>query len=90
MSEIIIPQSVRRQILLDNLAKLSLQPGDIVIVRDQKDFQMFVDMINQGIALSPHQNPVLCIEGGIERATREDLEAALEFLDNNQQPTTVQ
>lgn len=90
MSEIIVPQSVRRQILLDNIAKLELNPGDIVIVRDQDDFQMFVDLIHQGIAFSPHQNPVLCLEGGVERATREDLEAALEFLDSNQQPTTVQ
>ena len=82
MSDIILSKGTRREILLDKISKLSLKAGDLIIVRDRADFGMFVEMINGNIAFCEHACPILCVEGGLERATREDLIEALRFVDS--------
>jgi hypothetical protein len=63
------------------IAKLSLSPGDLIIVRDEGDMSCFIEMTNQGIGFSPYANPVLLIRGGLEKASRQDLLEALSVLD---------
>jgi hypothetical protein len=61
--------------------KLSLQPNDLLIVRDEADMSMFIEMARQGTGFTPYANPVLLVKGGLERATRQDLIEALSVID---------
>jgi len=63
------------------IEKLSLAPGDLIIVRDEGDMSMFLEMTNQGIGFTPHANPVLLVRGGLEKASRQDLLEALSVID---------
>ena len=63
------------------VAKLSLQPGDLLIVRDESDMSMFIEMTQQGVGFTPYANPVLLVRGGLEKATRDDLLDAIRILD---------
>ena len=67
--------------LQSKVEKLSLQPGDLLIVRDVGDMSVFLEMTNQGIGFTPYANPVLLIQGGLEKATRQDLLEALSVID---------
>jgi hypothetical protein len=77
------PNSVDRHISLmqDRVEKLSLGPGELIIVKDEADMSTFMEMTQQGIGFSPHANPVLLIRGGLEKATRQDLLEALSVMD---------
>jgi len=61
--------------------KLSLAPGDLIIVRDESDMSTFLEMTQQGIGFSPYANPVILVRGGLEKATRQDLLEALSVID---------
>jgi hypothetical protein len=61
--------------------KLSLQPNDLLIVRDEADMSMFLEMTQQGIGFTPYANPVLLVKGGLEKASRQDLIEALSVID---------
>jgi hypothetical protein len=75
-------QSTDRQSYLQSrVSALSLQPGDLIIVRDERDMSCFVEMTQQGVGFSPYANPVLLIRGGLEKATRQDLLEALSVID---------
>ena len=63
------------------VAKLSLQPGDLLIVRDESDMSMFIEMTQQGVGFTPYANPVLLVRGGLEKASRQDLLEALSVID---------
>ena len=65
------------ELMQERVAKLSLGPGDLIIVRDESDMSVFMEMTQQGIGFSQHANPVLLIRGGLEKATRQDLLEAL-------------
>jgi hypothetical protein len=67
--------------LQSKVEKLSLQPGDLLIVRDAGDMSVFLEMTNQGIGFTPYANPVLLVQGGLEKATRQDLLEALSVID---------
>ncbi len=69
------------QLMQDRVSKLSLGPGDIIIVKDETDMSTFLEMANQGIGFSAYANPVLLIRGGLERASRQDLLEALSVID---------
>lgn len=75
------------QLMQDRIAKLSLQPNDLIIVRDESDMSTFLEMTQQGIGFSPYANPVILVRGGLEKATRQDLLEALSVID--QQYETV-
>ena len=68
-------------LMQDRIAKLSLGPGDLIIVRDEADMSTFIEMTQQGIGFTQYGNPVLLIRGGLERATRQDLLEALSVID---------
>ena len=61
--------------------KLSLQPNDLLIVREEADMSMFLEMTQQGIGFTPYANPVLLVKGGLEKANRQDLIEALSVID---------
>ena len=61
--------------------KLSLAPGDLIIVRDESDMSTFLEMTQQGIGFSPYANPVILVRGGLEKAARQDLLEALSVID---------
>ena len=63
------------------VAKLSLQPNDLLIVRDDRDMDVFLEMTDQGVGFTPYANPVLLVRGGLEKATRQDLLEALSVID---------
>lgn len=63
--------------------KLSLQPLDLLIVRDEQDMSLFIEMTQQGVGFTPYANPVLLVRGGLERASREDLLEALSVIDQH-------
>jgi len=65
----------------DRVAKLSLAPGDLIIVRDETDMSTFLEMTQQGIGFTPYANPVLLVRGGLEKASRQDLLEALSVID---------
>ncbi len=67
--------------LQSKVEKLSLQPNDLLIVRDAGDMSVFLEMTNQGIGFTPYANPVLLVQGGLEKATRQDLLEALSVID---------
>ena len=69
--------------MVDRVSKLSLGPGDLLIVRDEADMATFHEMALQGVGFSQYANPVLLIPGGLEKATQEDLLQALKILDEN-------
>jgi hypothetical protein len=71
----------RQSVLQDRVTKLSPGPGDLIIVRDERDMSCFIEMTNQGIGFSPYANPVLLIRGGLEKASRQDLLEALSVID---------
>jgi len=75
------------QLMQDRIAKLSLQPNDLIIVRDESDMSTFLEMTQQGIGFSSYANPVILVRGGLEKATRQDLLEALSVID--QQSETV-
>jgi hypothetical protein len=68
-------------LMQDRVAKLSLAPGDLIIVRDETDMSTFLEMIQQGIGFTPYANPVLLVRGGLEKASRQDLLEALSVID---------
>ena len=70
-------------LMQDRVAKLSLQPNDLIIVRDEADMSTFLEMTQQGIGFTPYSNPVLLVKGGLERATRQDLIEALSVIDQH-------
>ena len=63
--------------------KLSLQPGDLLIVRDEADMSTFIEMTQQGVGFTPYANPILLVRGGLERASRQDLIEALSVIDQH-------
>jgi hypothetical protein len=69
------------ELMKERVAKLSLQPNDIIVVRDETDMSTFLEMTNQGIGFSPYSNPVLLVRGGLEKASRQDLLEALSVID---------
>jgi len=70
-------------LMQDRIQKLSLSPGDLIIVRDPADMSTFLEMTQQGIGFSPYANPVLLIPGGLEKASRQDLLEALSVIDQH-------
>ena len=70
-------------LMQDRIAKLSLQPNDLIIVRDESDMSTFLEMTQQGIGFSPYANPVIIVRGGLEKATRQDLLEALSVIDQH-------
>lgn len=69
------------ELMQERVAKLSLAPGDIIIVRDEADMSTFLEMTQQGVGFTPYANPVLLVRGGLEKASRQDLLEALSVLD---------
>ena len=67
--------------LRDRVTKLTPQPGDLLIVRDERDMDCFLEMTKRGVGFSPYANPVLLVRGGLERASRQDLLEALSVID---------
>ena len=67
--------------LQSRVEKLSLAPGDLIIVCDEGDMSTFIEMTQQGIGFSPYSNPVLLVRGGLEKASRQDLLEALSVID---------
>jgi hypothetical protein len=65
----------------ERIQKLSLQPNDLIIVRDEADMSTFLEMTQQGIGFSAYANPILLIRGGLEKASRQDLLEALSVID---------
>ena len=72
-------------LMQDRVAKLSLGPNDLIIVRDEGDMSTFLEMTQQGIGFSPYANPVILVRGGLEKATRQDLLEALSVIDKMEQ-----
>jgi hypothetical protein len=70
--------------LRDKVEKLSLQPTDLLIVRDEADMSLFLEMTQQGIGFTPYANPVLLVRGGLEAASRSDLLEALSVIDQHE------
>jgi len=70
-------------LMQDRIQKLSLEPNDLIIVRDETDMSTFLEMTQQGIGFSPYSNPVLLIRGGLEKASRQDLLEALSVIDQH-------
>ena len=68
-------------LMKERIEKLSLGPGDLIIVRDEGDMSTFLEMTQQGVGFSAYQNPVLLIRGGLEKASRQDLIEALSVVD---------
>jgi len=68
-------------LMQDRVAKLSLGPNDLIIVRDEGDMSTFLEMTQQGVGFSPFANPVILVRGGLEKATRQDLLEALSVID---------
>lgn len=68
-------------ILRESVEKLSLGPNDLLIVKSQEAMSTFLEMTQQGVGFSQYANPVLLIPGGLEKATREDLQDAIRILD---------
>ena len=68
-------------LMQDRITKLSLGPGDLIIVHDEADMSTFLELTQQGIGFSAYANPVLLIRGGLEKATRQDLLEALSVID---------
>ena len=73
------------QLMQDRIAKLSLAPGDLIVVKDESDMSTFLEMTQQGIGFSPYANPVLLVRGGLEKASRQDLLEALSVIDQQQE-----
>lgn len=71
--------------MVERVAKLSLGPNDLIIVRDEADMSTFLEMTQQGVGFSPYANPVLLVRGGLEKATRQDLLEALSVIDQMEQ-----
>jgi hypothetical protein len=67
--------------MIERVAKLSLAPGDLIIVRDETDMDTFLTMTREGVGFTPYANPVLLVRGGLEKATRQDLLEALSVID---------
>jgi hypothetical protein len=72
-------------LMQERVEKLSLGPGDLIIVRDETDMSTFLEMTQQGIGISQYANPILLIRGGLEKATRQDLLEALAVIDQMEQ-----
>jgi len=70
-------------LMVDRVSKLSLGPGDLLIVRDEADMATFHEMALQGVGFSQYANPILLIPGGLEKATREDLLQALKIIEES-------
>jgi len=64
----------------ERIEKLSPGPNDLLIVRTEADMQTMIGMSHQGIGFSKYANPVLFIEGVLEKATEEDLLDALRVI----------
>ena len=71
------------QILRSAVSKLSLGPGDLLIVHSPEAMSTFLEMTQRGIGFSPYANPVLLVPGGIEKASRQDLLEALSVIDQH-------
>jgi hypothetical protein len=69
------------QILRESVEKLELDPNDLLIVKSPEAMSTFLEMTQQGVGFSQYANPVLLIPGGLEKATREDLQDAIRILD---------
>ena len=72
----------------DRVEKLSLGPGDLIIVRAEEDMSTFLEMNQAGVGFSQYANPVLLIRGGLEKATRQDLLEALSVIDQMTEGTS--
>lgn len=70
-------------ILRESVEKLSLQPGDLLIVKSPEAMNTFLEMTQAGVGFTPYANPVLLVPGGLEKATRQDLLEALSVIDQN-------
>lgn len=68
-------------ILRESVEKLSLGPNDILIVKSQEAMSTFLELTQAGVGFTPYANPVLLVPGGLEKATREDLQDALRILE---------
>ncbi len=69
------------QILRESVEKLELGPNDLLIVKSPEAMSTFLEMTQAGVGFSQYANPVLLIPGGLEKATREDLQDAIRILD---------
>ena len=63
------------------VAKLSLQPGDLLIVHSPEAMRTFLEMTERGVGFTPYANPVLLCPGGVEKASRQELLEALSVVD---------
>jgi hypothetical protein len=72
-----------KQILCESVEKLTLQPGDILIVHSPEAMSTFLEMTQAGVGFTPYANPVLLVPGGIEKATRQELIEALSVIDQS-------
>lgn len=68
-------------ILRESVEKLSLQPGDLLIVKSPEAMSTFLEMTQAGIGFTPYANPILLVPGGLEKASRQDLLEALSVID---------
>ena len=72
-------------ILKNSVEKLELGPKDILIVKSPEAMSTFLEMTQAGVGFSPYANPVLLVPGGLEKATKEDLQDALRILEEQEQ-----
>ena len=70
-------------ILRESVEKLSLQPGDLLIVHSPEAMSTFLEMTQAGVGFTHYANPVLLVPGGIEKATRDELIEALSVIDQS-------
>ena len=70
-------------ILRESVEKLSLQPGDLLIVHSPEAMSTFLELTQAGVGFTPYANPVLLVPGGIEKATRDELIEALSVIDQS-------
>ena len=69
------------QILRESVEKLSLGPGDLLIVKSPEAMSTFLEMTQAGVGFSTYANPILLVPGGLEKASRQDLIEALSVID---------
>jgi hypothetical protein len=70
-------------ILKNSVEKLTLGPGDLLIVKSPEAMNTFIELTQAGIGFSPYANPILLVPGGLEKATRQDLLEVLSVIDQH-------
>lgn len=66
--------------MIERIEKLSIEPGDLLIVKTPEDMQTLIEMVQAGIGFSQYSNPVLYLPGGLEKANEQELLEALSIV----------